>query len=161
VKNADQNNLVPYGSGAILNEVDGNLTLWKEPETGLILLHHQGKLRGPEFEPMLFRFEVTGSPDILDAKGRQVQLPTLRPSTEETAEEREKVSVNQDVALLTAMHDSPGGSVRSWAASTGIHRSSVERRLRNFATPKAGKLVTKTLDKWTLTPAGVKAIEER
>ena len=90
-----------------------------------------------------------------------MQLPTLRPSTEETAEECEKASVNQDVALLMAMNDSPGGSVRSWATSTGIHRSSVERRLKNLATPKAGKLVTKTLDKWKLTPAGLKAIEGR
>jgi len=27
IKNASENALVPYGSGAILNEVDGNLTL--------------------------------------------------------------------------------------------------------------------------------------
>jgi hypothetical protein len=35
IKNASENALVPYGSGAILNEVDGNLTLWKSPETAL------------------------------------------------------------------------------------------------------------------------------
>ena len=48
-KNATEDALVPYGSGAILNEVDGNLTLWKKPETGLVSLHWQGKLRGLEF----------------------------------------------------------------------------------------------------------------
>ena len=157
VKNADQNNLVPYGSGAILNEVDGNLTLWKEPETGLVSLHHQGKLRGLEFEPMLFRLEITGPPDVLDAKGRQVQLPTLRPSSAEAAEEREKISVNRDVALLKAMRDNPGGSIRAWATAAGIHRSSAERTLNRLATPKEGKLVEKTLGKWMLTPAGIKA----
>jgi hypothetical protein len=31
IKNAPEDNLLPYGSGAILNEVDGNLTLWKQP----------------------------------------------------------------------------------------------------------------------------------
>jgi hypothetical protein len=161
VKNAAADNLVPYGAGAILNEVDGNLTLWKEPKTGLVSLHHQGKLRGLDFEPVLFRFEVAGSPDILDAKGRQIQLPTLRPSPVETAEEREKASVNRDVALLKAMRDNPTGSVRTWAKTAGIHRSSVERGLTRLETPRAGKLVNKTLDKWTLTSAGIEAIRER
>ena len=32
VKNAPQDNLLPYGGGAILNEVDGNLTLWRRSE---------------------------------------------------------------------------------------------------------------------------------
>jgi hypothetical protein len=36
--------VVPYGSGAILNEIDGNLTLWKKRETGVVSLHWQGKL---------------------------------------------------------------------------------------------------------------------
>ena len=46
IKNAPEDNLIPYGSGAILNEVDGNLTLWKQPATGFVSLHWQGKLRG-------------------------------------------------------------------------------------------------------------------
>src|SRR5262245_62015671 len=33
IKNAPEDNLLPYGSDAILNEVDGNLTLWKNPNT--------------------------------------------------------------------------------------------------------------------------------
>ena len=112
VKNATADNLIPYGAGAILNEVDGNLTLWKQPETGLVSLHWQGKLRGLEFEPMQFRFEVTGSPDILDAKGRQVQLPTLRPSSAETAEEREQTERNVDLALLIQVRDKPDATQR-------------------------------------------------
>ena len=96
VKNASEDALVPYGSGAILNEVDGNLTLWKKPETGIVSLHWQGKLRGLEFQPVPFRFEITGSPDILDAKGRQVQLPTLRPTSEQAAEDRQRAEVDTD-----------------------------------------------------------------
>jgi hypothetical protein len=46
IKNAPEDNLMPYGSGAILNEVDGNLTLWKNPNTGIVSLYWQGKLRG-------------------------------------------------------------------------------------------------------------------
>ncbi len=161
IKNAAADNLIPYGAGAILNEVDGNLTLWKQPETGFVSLHWQGKLRGLEFEAMLFRFEITGSSEVLDAKGRQVQLPTLRPSSVEAAEEREKVSVNKDVALLKAMQSDPGGTVRDWAASAGISRSSVERALNRLAGAKGGKLVEKILDKWSVTKAGHKATAER
>jgi hypothetical protein len=74
VKNASEDNLLPYGSGAILNEVDGNLTLWKQPSTGFVNLHWQGKLRGIDFEPAMFRFEEASSPDLLDAKGRPVHV---------------------------------------------------------------------------------------
>jgi len=63
IKNAAEDNLLPYGSGAILNEVDGNLTLWKQPATGFVSLHWQGKLRGIDFEPVMFRFEEASSHD--------------------------------------------------------------------------------------------------
>ena len=158
VKNATEDNLLPYGSGAVLNEVDGNLTLWKQTATGLISLYWQGKIRGLDFEPLLFRFEVTGSPNVLDSKGRQVQLPTMRPSSIEAAEERERVSANKDVALLKAMQAAPDGTLREWAASTGIHRSSVVRALDRLAMPKAGKLVANRLGKWSVTESGVKAL---
>jgi hypothetical protein len=158
VKNATEDNLIPYGSGAVLNEVDGNLTLWHQTATGLVSLYWQGKIRGLDFEPLLFRFEVTGSPDVLDIKGREVQLPTMRPSSAESAEEREKVSANKDAALLKAMQAAPDGTVREWAASTGISRSAVDRILNRLSKPKAGKLVANTLGKWSLTKAGLKAI---
>ena len=139
--------------------MDGNLTLWKQPESGLISLHWQGKLRGLEFEPKVFRLEITGSPDVLDAKGRQVQLPTLRPRSTEVAEEPEDASINRGIAILKAMHSEPRGSLNSWSVTTGIHRSSIERMLKRLATPKAGKLVSKTVGKWILAPAGIKAVE--
>ena len=67
--------------GAILNEVDGNLTLCKK-STGLTTLHWQGKLRGVEFEPALFRIEMAHSPEVIDIKGRLVELPVLKPATD-------------------------------------------------------------------------------
>jgi hypothetical protein len=38
-----------------------------------------GKLRGLEFRPLLFTFEKGSASDIIDAKGRQVLMPTRRP----------------------------------------------------------------------------------
>lgn len=60
-KNAGETELIPYGGGSTLNEVDGNLTMWKE---GTIKLHHN-RLRGPEFEPRFFRIEQLSCPKIL------------------------------------------------------------------------------------------------
>jgi hypothetical protein len=51
--------------------------------------------------------------------------------------------------------------VRTWATSTNVHRSSIERTLKRLSTAKAGKVVANALGKWSLTPAGIKAVEER
>jgi len=154
VKNASEDSLVPYGSGAILNEVDGNLTLWKRTDTGIVSLHWQGKLRGIEFEALAFRFEITGCPEILDAKGREVLLPTMRPASEESAEERQRQEIDGDRSLLRAMIATPGATIRDYADATGIPRSSVGRKLKNLA---KDKLVEQILDKWSVTPKGRKA----
>ena len=155
VKNASEDALVPYGSGAILNEIDGNLTLWKNPQTGLVSLHWQGKLRGLEFEPVPFRFEVMGCPDILDAKGREVQLPTLRPASEQSAEDRQQAEAKSDRALLLAMVATPGASQRDYAQTTGISKSAIGRKLRHLE--KSG-LVEQVLEQWTVTAKGRKAV---
>ena len=159
-KNATPEDLVPYGAGAILNEVDGNLTLNKGGG-GVTELHWQGKLRGVDFEPAKFRFDLLTSPDVKDIKGREVQLPVLRPMTDADAESREEVSLNKDVALLKAMLADPAGSIRTWSEATGIHASSIKRDLDRLALPRAGKLVTNKLGIWTLTKAGGAAIDGR
>jgi hypothetical protein len=138
-----------------LNEVDGNLTLWKKPETGLVSLHWQGKLRGLEFQPVPFRFEITGSPDILDANGRQVELPTLRPSSEQAAEDRQQAEVNTDRALLMAMIADPNGTQRDYADKTAIPKTTIRRKLERM---EKAKLVERALDRWTITAKGRKAV---
>jgi AAA domain len=156
VKSAKNDNLLPYGGGAMLNEVDGNLTLCA---TGFLTsLHWQGKFRGIDFTPALFRFEILDCPDVLDIKGRRVALPVLRPTTEEDAENREKAAVNRDVAILTAIAKEPRGSLSDWAAGTSLTKAAVQRGLEAL---NKKKLVEKILDKWALTPAGQKAIKDR
>jgi hypothetical protein len=157
VKNAQDDNLIPYGSGAILNEVDGNLTLCKKP-SGLVSLHWQGKLRGIEFAAAVFRIEIADCPDVLDTKGRRVSLPVLTPSSEEEAERREQISGDRDAALLLAIAKEPRGSIRDWATATGISKSSVGARLKALGKKK---LVEQILDKWALTATGRKAIKDR
>jgi hypothetical protein len=83
IKGADQSKLSPYGGGAIINEVDGNLTLWRVGNT--CTLHWQMKLRGPNFAPVRFQFRDYGCDGVLDAKGRRVIMPLLVPYTERAA----------------------------------------------------------------------------
>jgi hypothetical protein len=155
VKNASEDNLLPYGSGAILNEVDGNLTLWKQPSTGFVSLHWQGKLRGIDFEPATFRFEETSSPDLLDAKGRQFMLPTMRPASAEVAAQRDNDETNTDLALLRAMIADPDGTQAEWGNAIGRSKGRINAKLQKL---KKLKLVEEGLSKWRVTTKGVKEV---
>jgi hypothetical protein len=157
VKNASEDNLVPYGGGAILNEVDGNLTL--KASNGLTELHWQGKLRGIEFDPALFRFELATSPDVRDVKDREVSLPVAMPASERDAEKREQKAASKDVAVLRALAANPGGSLKTLADEAKISREAVRRVLVRLSSAKEGKLTKQTLRKWYLTPAGDKALD--
>jgi hypothetical protein len=156
-KNAADDELVPYGAGAILNEIDGNLTL-RKALGGVTELHWQGKLRGVEFAPVSFRFELLATPDVKDVRGREVQLPVLRPMNEADIERREKEAIDRAAAILIAIRDDPGASLSALATATSIPKPSVDRTLKRLAAPAGAKLVKKTLGKWTLTPAGRQAI---
>jgi AAA domain-containing protein len=157
VKNAADDNLVPYGSGAILNEVDGNLSLSKV-DGGLVRLHWHGKLRGLEFAPLPFRIETACSPDVLDVKGREVALPVMLPSTDQSAEDREKAEHDVSRKLLRVMIDRPDAGQRAWAAEIGAKsHSTVNRRLHAL---KREKLVKETLGRWAVTPEGRRAADD-
>jgi len=155
VKNAAEDNLLPYGSGAVLNEVDGNLTLWKGGE-GVVTLGWQGKLRGLDFEPKPFRFELLSSPDLLDAKGRQFMLPVMRPTSIETAQEKQDQDNDLNRALLKTMRENPAGTQAEWAMAIGRAKGRVNDRLQKL---KKLKLVEEALGKWRLTSKGQKEAE--
>ena len=131
-KNAGETELIPYGGGATFNEVDGNLTLWKE---GTIKLHHN-RLRGPEFEPRFFRIEQLSCPDIVDKSGRQILLPVLRPASERDVEERAAAENKNDNALLRALLATPGASERELAQAIGLSKSAIGPKLRKLEKAK-------------------------
>jgi hypothetical protein len=156
VKNASEDNLVPYGGGAIVNEVDGNLTLWKG-DGGLVTLHHN-KLRGLEFKPLIFQIETACSPDVVDKAGQQVPLPIMLPGSEQTAED--KVTAGHDASrkLLTAMLANRNATQRELAKKVGTKSvGSINKRLQSL---KREKLVEVTLGKWTVTLKGQKAVRD-
>jgi Bifunctional DNA primase/polymerase, N-terminal/AAA domain len=150
-KNAGEGELIPYGGGSTYNEIDGNLTLWKEAQ---IKLYHN-RLRGPEFEPKYFRIEMLSCPDIVDKQDRQILLPVMRPITETDAAEREKNEGNLDLALLRAMAVNPDATQLEWASAIGLRsKSAVNTRLQKL---KDTKFVEAGVSgKWRLTPKGQK-----
>lgn len=161
VKNAPQDNLLPYGGGAILNEVDGNLTLWRRSEgpTGIVEMHWQGKLRGLEFTPLQFRFEITSSPEVRDAKGREVSLPTMLSVIVNGAdiEAQEQAETNGAVALLKAMQAEPKATQRQWADTIGRPVTAINRQLQRL---KSEKLAEVVIGKWSVTAKGEKELEK-
>jgi len=112
-------------------------------------------LRGFEFEPLPFRFEIMGCPDILDAKGRAVELPTLRPASEQAAENRQHVEASANRAALRVLVEMPDASQQDFATAVGCSKSSVNRRLRSLGKER---LVEHVLDKWTITEKRRRAI---
>ena len=107
VKNASADNLVPYGGGAILNEVDGNLTLSKNSETGIVTFHWQGKLRGIDFQPRPFHLLIKSCPAIVDNHGKEVLLPVLMPAIKSSQTDREGEEARCDRLLLAAIEAEP------------------------------------------------------
>ena len=156
VKNATSENLVPYGGGAILNELDGNLTLTRD-SGGNVTLHWQGKLRGPDFEPMVYRLDLIASPKIQDAKGRSVQLPVMRPLTAVELIGRARDEADTRRRLLSAIADDPEGTQRRWAERIGRRASVVNRQLKRLQ--KDG-LAESSAGRWALTAKGRRSIEE-
>lgn len=155
IKNAPESNLSPYGSGAVLNEVGGNLTLWRG-DTGIVSLHWQGKIRGLDFKPILFRTELLDSPDILDSEGHRVRLPVMFPAGETAVADREREQENTDIILLKAMLDNQQATVDELGKVIGRAKSSVSSRLNRLSKQK---LVEKSLNRWCITSKGVKALK--
>ena len=82
-----QDNLQPFGGGAIVNEIDGNLTLWFGD--GNIELSWT-KVRGPQFNPRFFSIHLGVAPTVIDKDGAMIRLPVMRPKGVGTDSQRRR-----------------------------------------------------------------------
>lgn len=164
VKNATRDNLIPRGGGAFLNEVDGNLTLWKD-ESNIATLHWQGKIRGPQFDPIQFEIvpnvELTG---YTDSRGKAPITSVARYVPPERAEQLHQKAVTDADRLLVALQKHPGASVRDLAMKCGFvtsslkpHTSRLDRAARGLQ--GYGLVDQDRKGKWMLTPKGQKEAE--
>lgn len=155
-KNATRENLLPRGGGAFLNEIDGNLTLWREGER--LTLHTAGKFRGAVFDPVHFRLMQIELAAHRDAKGRPIHSVVAIPIDEHEVETLSRQDWTDENRLLYEMLKNSNASISSWAlacawkSETGTpHKSKVHRLLESLS---AEKLVRRSRGKWLLTPQG-------
>jgi hypothetical protein len=156
-KNANNDELIPNGGGSTLNEVDGNLAMAQLP-SGLVELGWQGKFRGLNFEPQLYRIDRLCSPDVVDVTGRQIAIPLMLPISVEDADARESAIANMDTRLLRSVAENPSGTLSTLADAAGVSRSKADRTFHRLAKAKPA-LIHQTLGKWMLTKPGIEALK--
>jgi hypothetical protein len=159
-KGATKDSNEPYGGGAPVNEIDGNLALWGSPSS--IELYWCRKFRG-SFEPAHFALDVGPVPDALDLDGDEIITVTARAIEAGEAQEREERLDADLIRLLTAIRDNPGASLDRLAAACapmaglpGWSRSTVNRRLGALL---ALGLADRALGKVVITGRGGRIIE--
>jgi hypothetical protein len=118
-KNAhEKESMVPRGGGAFVAEVDGNFCLMSAGDR-LVEMHWTGKLRGPDFEKIVFQLETVITTSLMDSKGRCLPTVMARVISDAQAQEAEAAAIFQENALLQAMSDDPNGSLAKWAEKCG------------------------------------------
>ena len=162
VKNATNDNLVPRGGGGFLNEMDGNLCAFKEDMT--VTMHHRGKFRGVEFEPMLFELEPVIARKLVDSKGRPIPTVIIRDlSKEDQSEAASDLRNDEDAILLLLKGRKVPTSWTDIALALGWYtpknqpnKSKVQRLISKLT---KGKLVENDRDGAVLTKKGTAAAE--
>jgi hypothetical protein len=156
VKNAGRDNLIPRGGGALMNELDANLTIWNDGET---LELGFNKLRGPAFDPMTFHLELQDI-GLVDDEGVPILPPVAVPLSESEAWDANKRQNEDENRLLDAMLRFPAHSIAAWAMDCGWisetgnpSKSKVHRILKALDKDKLTKLFR---GHWKLTEAGKK-----
>ena len=158
----EPDNLQPRGGGAFIAEMDGNLTCWKVDD--LVTLHHT-KMRGPGFEPIVFKLETIRTPTLVDKQGRE--LPTVRAvpisrSEEDRAENRTR---DEEDRVLAAKLKEPDATVATLAEICGWlndgqpAKSRVHRVLQRLVHTKP-QLVRQDRGKYLLTDDGKRAARD-
>ena len=154
-KGATRDGNVPYGGGALLNEVDGNLSLWGS-QAG-IELHWCGKFRG-SFDPVHFALDVCQVPDAVDRDGDPIITVVARTIGADEAEAQEDVLNRELMQLLTAIRDNPGASIKrlgdACAPRAGLPGWSISNTNRRINALIARGLAEKSLGKVVLTAKG-------
>jgi hypothetical protein len=164
IKNATRENLVPRGGGAFLNEVDANLTVWKD-DASLVTLHWAGKMRGAYFEPIRFELAARDLDGYVDGRGRNLKSAVARPVPGERAEQLEAKAMDDENRLLMAMQRKPDGSIADLALacgwSSGAGTPSKSRAHRVLQKLEAQGLAEKNrLGGWRLTPKGKREADQ-
>lgn len=161
VKNATKANLTPKGGSSLLNEVDGNLTLWNDG--GMLSMHWQGKFRGPEFEPLRFEMERYETAKLADSNGRIMPTILAKPLLETRALQIATEALTLEDRLLLSVDDQPALSARDRCVTVGLvskaGKASTGTFSRVMKRMAEQKLIRRFRTNWELTKDGEKAVE--
>lgn len=164
VKNAAQDNLLPRGGGAFLNEMDSNLTCWSENLGESTSLHWEGKIRGPDFPALIYRLKNVDT-GFVDKRERPVMTVVAEPIDDFEAANSAAQDVAEKIAVLRSVQKNPGWSMREiagalgWISDKGAPQHQKVQRAVEAMAKERSPLLRKSLGKWSLTPAGVRALE--
>jgi AAA domain len=163
VKNASDDNLIPRGGGAFLNEVDGNLTAARAA-SGVVEVHWQGKYRGPDFAPIHFTTRSVTHEQLKDSKGRLIPTVVASPLSEQGHADIVQAARSRQDELLVALRDPANRKASQidlarhlgWKLRDGQpHHVAVKRA---FTALEKDKLVTGEPGRIELTKKGEKAL---
>ena len=162
VKNASDDNLLPRGGGAYLNEVDGNLTA--KSNNNVVELHWQGKFRGPEFAPLSFQLRTVTHERLKDSNGRQLRTVVASHLTEAGENELRTIARGNEDRLLALLSTNTGAShsnlarLAGWTMKDGEPYKVMVRRI--LSKLKKDGLIADGRDGPELTDAGRKQLKK-
>ncbi len=155
IKNATRSNLTPKGGSSLLNEVDGNLTIWNDDN--LLTMHWQGKHRGPDFEALQMELEKHETARVHDRHGRLMPTIIAKPVMQLRAMELAGKTVDVETRILQSIDGHPALPLRERAAQMGLSKSALERALQRMV---SRKWLRRKGRKFALTDQGQEALED-
>lgn len=156
-KRAADDDLIPRGGGAFLNEVDGNIALQKRE--ALIAASVQGKFRGPEFTPMYFELKAVRHPRLKDTRGRDIPTVIAQPVDDAGKAALDAAGQRDEDKLLQMLEKHPRASMRTLGALCGWRsHSKVDRLLKTL---QQHKLIKQEGRAWVLTATGQKELNNQ
>ncbi|MGB3490754.1 MAG: bifunctional DNA primase/polymerase [Xanthobacteraceae bacterium] len=156
-KRAGDDDLLPRGGGAFLNEVDGNIAL-KSNDT-IIGAEVQGKFRGPAFSPLAFKLDaVREHPLLKDSKGRSIPTVIARAISEGEMASNHATQERDENRLLRIVEKHPKASLQELAnLMGGAGKSKVNRLVQKLVDMK---LIRREGRKIVLTQIGQKELND-
>jgi len=161
VKNATRQNLSPKGGSSLMNEVDGNLTLWNDG--GILSMHWQGKYRGAEFEPMQFELEKYQCDRLKDSKGRLMPTILAKPMLQTRAIQIAQENLSFENKAILSIYSKPELSIADRCVDIGlrlangeVYKSKMDRIIKKL---EGKKMIRRFHTGWELTGDGERVVE--